>query len=642
MRIGKLSASLAALALLGSCRTGTDEDTGQMVSACLPSSQPLAMPVAASGLDETAVLNWAQQSQGSRLMPKSWFDALERPGGGGKLADREFLGGMGLVTDEELTYPVGVALDCQDERELPNTGFSWYVGQEHRADSRNGRYPEAWVGLNCAACHSGVVRIEGEDVLVPGAPARFDYQSFVEAVDLALEETHPDVDAGRFDRFASDVFAASGQQYNAANRERLVAALETLLDWQRLTETRNFPQGEGRPRYGYARVDAFGHIYNKMTMFVGPADVDNPSTAPVSYPFLWGIQDQGMVQWNAGVANARLDNPVPVGNDELIDYGALGRNTGEVLGVFGDLRVAERRGRRPSYDSSVRVNNLMRLEELVGALTAPKLADHMSLAAGADLVESGRDLFGVHCASCHFGPGETNDRPDLPCAGGADGPTGGSECAITFEDMEATGNLTDIGMACNALLYSSPTVRMEGTRDKLVGGEELADVAPVGDLLEVGVQGVLADNIGDLAGEVLRNLWGVDSGFDDPALLETLPDVEQLCRSKISTPEGHRSLRYKARPLDGIWATGPYLHNGSVRTLRELLLPPAEREQTFWVGSTEFDAEEVGFVSEPSADGSTFAFDTSLPGNGNMGHVYGAADLSEADRDALIAYLKTL
>ena len=96
---------------------------------------------------------------------------------------------------------------------------------------------------------------------------------------------------------------------------------------------------------------------------------------------------------------------------------------------------------------------------------------------------------------------------------------------------------------------------------------------------------------------------------------------------------------YRARPLNGMWATAPYLHNGSVPDLVELLKPPAERPATFYVGNWEFDPERLGFVwSSPSPDG---LFDTSRPGNSNAGHDYGTG-LGDRDRRALIEYLKTL
>ena len=98
---------------------------------------------------------------------------------------------------------------------------------------------------------------------------------------------------------------------------------------------------------------------------------------------------------------------------------------------------------------------------------------------------------------------------------------------------------------------------------------------------------------------------------------------------------------YKARPLDGIWATAPYLHNGSVPNLYELLLPASKRSKEFWVGSSEFDPKLVGFRTE-NAPGTT-KFDTTLPGNSNAGHdMYGNNDFTEEQRLELLEYLKSL
>jgi hypothetical protein len=98
--------------------------------------------------------------------------------------------------------------------------------------------------------------------------------------------------------------------------------------------------------------------------------------------------------------------------------------------------------------------------------------------------------------------------------------------------------------------------------------------------------------------------------------------------------------RWTARPLDGVWATAPYLHNGSVPTLHDLLLPPQQRPPRFAVGQREYDPAKVGYVAVPDAE-ARFVFDTSLPGNGNGGHTYGTT-LQEAERRALLEYLKTL
>ena len=94
---------------------------------------------------------------------------------------------------------------------------------------------------------------------------------------------------------------------------------------------------------------------------------------------------------------------------------------------------------------------------------------------------------------------------------------------------------------------------------------------------------------------------------------------------------------YKARPLNGIWAASPYLHNGSVPTLYDLLLPATQRPQTFATGRWSYDPKKVGYVS----DSGPFTIDTRLPGNRNTGHEFGA-DLADGERLALVEYLKTL
>jgi len=99
---------------------------------------------------------------------------------------------------------------------------------------------------------------------------------------------------------------------------------------------------------------------------------------------------------------------------------------------------------------------------------------------------------------------------------------------------------------------------------------------------------------------------------------------------------------YMAQALDGLWTRAPYLHNGSVPTLADLLHAPAERPKTFYVGYDVYDQARVGFVSD-GADAAAAGrlFDTALPGNANTGHLYGTG-LSEADQRALLEYLKTL
>jgi mono/diheme cytochrome c family protein len=95
--------------------------------------------------------------------------------------------------------------------------------------------------------------------------------------------------------------------------------------------------------------------------------------------------------------------------------------------------------------------------------------------------------------------------------------------------------------------------------------------------------------------------------------------------------------------LDGIWLRSPYLHNGSVPTLRDLLNPPDQRPEVFYRGNDVYDPVNVGFITNQAEENgkSYFRYDTRLPGNSPAGHLYGT-DLSPAQKDALLEYLKTL
>jgi mono/diheme cytochrome c family protein len=102
---------------------------------------------------------------------------------------------------------------------------------------------------------------------------------------------------------------------------------------------------------------------------------------------------------------------------------------------------------------------------------------------------------------------------------------------------------------------------------------------------------------------------------------------------------------YANAPLDGIWLRAPYLHNGSVPTLRALLEPAANRPATFYRGYDVYDPKDVGFITTVATEGDRkyFLYDTSLPGNGNQGHEGRAfgTELSPDDKQALIEFLKT-
>lgn len=109
-----------------------------------------------------------------------------------------------------------------------------------------------------------------------------------------------------------------------------------------------------------------------------------------------------------------------------------------------------------------------------------------------------------------------------------------------------------------------------------------------------------------------------------------------------STPRSYfePEMGYVAPPLDGVWATAPYLHNGSVPTLDDLLNSP--RRPTYWSRNRRYDYQKVGWTYAASNDASgEWTYDTTLPAYGNQGHTFGDK-FSQDERSAVIEYLKTL
>lgn len=152
-------------------------------------------------------------------------------------------------------------------------------------------------------------------------------------------------------------------------------------------------------------------------------------------------------------------------------------------------------------------------------------------------------------------------------------------------------------------------------------------------------------------GDILGQVQPIASIGTDPARLNSY--TTELRNHQLtlfaSEPRYHfRHFRktdgYANHPLDGLWLRGPYLHNGSVPTLSDLLQPAEERPVAFVRGLDVLDENSGGFAAPPcdpaSYDGPAFCFDTRLPGNGNQGHEYGT-DLAEEEKAALLAYLLT-
>ncbi|HEX8654822.1 MAG TPA: di-heme-cytochrome C peroxidase [Allosphingosinicella sp.] len=614
---------------------------------------------------------WYNATQGSRLMPMTWMRALERQQDAVLFLAPENIERyryLTYTTPSGSTLPVGFAEDVQSDRHLDFTRLRWLPRQGDR---------EPWIGFTCAACHTNEVAVGERRLRIDGAPAMGDFQSFIEQLDRSLAATRSD--QAKWARFAQRVLGTRDSQ---RNRRRLGEAMDSLLAYRGQVSRMNAT----RMRYGYSRLDAFGHIFNQVSLFTrAGTPIANEPDAPVSYPFLWNVPQHDRVQWNGSVPN----RPVTLGRGDL-DIGAVARNTGEVIGVFGEV-VTHRRsvlGPLDPFRSSVRVNQLIGLETMLRRLLPPAWPEELLGRIDRAAAERGRGLFTRDCASCH----QPLARTDLTTRFAAQMswyPRNAPPHTIvpvtpggpTTRPNQSPG--TDPAMACNAYYAAAASGNLQGYKS---GDSRLGEIAPVLDLTGVTVLYTIAGEVRELLGSSIKIYLGgtveprvdgtsrsrrvsrtarTDLGPAPPAPAPTpaattpatgplpsdaypgLPVFYRGCVNKNWGGDEDVVLGYKARPLTGIWATGPYLHNGSVPNLYELLLPPDQRSTSFWVGTRQFDSVRVGYVTTPSNENS-FQFRTRddaaqvIWGNWNGGHDYGNARLSERDRTDLVEYLKTL
>lgn len=578
-----------------------------------------------SPADKTA---WYTTTQGSRLLPLSWLRALEQPDSDKPFLAPEYMASFHYIPGPGASdLPIGFTIDDQDDSRLSATKLRWKEGQSSK---------EPWAGMNCSACHSNEITYNGKRLRVEGAPTLADFQSFRAALDKALDQTW--LDDQKFARFATKVLGDDNQ-----DSDKLRGELAKLVD----AETKLGLANATPLRYGFGRLDAIGNIFNKVATIVNaPAQTFHASDAPVSYPFLWNIPQLNAVQWNASAPNGPVVGGVAVG--------ALGRNAGEVIGVFGDVQIEPWALAllRPGYTSSINMANLDQLEQLVGRLKPPAWPSVFP-AIDETKRSAGQRLFAERCAKCHV----HLDRDDLATPVKVD--------TTLLKGPDRIG--TDPWMACNAYANSARTGSMILTPRGyfVVPGEKpifLGSTAPEFGMLATAVVGSIvgyADKYKNLVNKVVaKELFDRKSSphidLKPIKLSNLVPEIapatvapDKVAQLKQCLADDSPILGYKFRPLTGIWATAPYLHNGSVPTLYDLLLPPSDRPKSFYVGTREFDPVKVGFKTGQSA-GNSFLFrvfdDQGKPiqGNLNSGHDYNNASLSEADREALVEYMKGL
>lgn len=508
-----------------------------------------------------------------------------------------------------------------------------------------------YIGFTCAACHTTQINYQGTGIRIDGGPALADFESFFDDIGKALKATLDDPE--KFHRLAKLMV----EKEIAATEDDFRKMLEEIYNERKQYNADNSPtQGSRIIHYGYGRLDAFGRIYNRILEHLTPGQVNaNPANAPVSYPFLWDTPQHDFVQWN-GVASNNQGG--------LLGFlGPLSRNVGEVLGVFAifDLKNPCEKG----YCSSAVKRNIIRLEDHLVSLQSPLWPEDILPPIDRPLAKQGEQVYKDYkCDSCHGDP-EKFDRSSSE-----------RRVIAQFASLPQIGS--DPAMAMNALQYQGNSGVFKGqpipdSKPPVNFGE----TTPVLPALQKAGAGVIL--------EPDHDKWALHRGLEQiydfivAKFSNPINETKKHVDFEINNaPSGLAA--YKARTLNGIWATAPYLHNGSVPNLYELFLPSCSdseimaekkcRSNRFTLGSREFDPINVGLASKDrSTYPGLFEFDTSLPGNRNNGHEYAAGNtpiikfdaagkpirkadgqfeverlpvINDNQRRALVEYLKTL
>ena len=537
--------------------------------------------------------------QGSRLMPYSWFLALEQASSQQLFRSDENINAFRYLPAKPSKLnrdglPIGIVKDVDSN------------GQE-------------WVGFSCALCHTGQISYQGTDIRIDGGPTLGDIENFQISLVEALDETYEDEQ--KFDRFAEKVLGFQANSDDLAKlRGNLLAQTQKLENFTKINYI--YPGSN----YGFARVDAIGAIVNQvMSIFNDLPENIRPSDAPVSYPFLWGTHQSNVVQWPAFSPNGPLQ------------LGTLIRNAGEVLGTFGTIDIPKNKGLTgllakglPAYDSSLKIDNLGKLEAWVAELRSPQWPEEYLPAINQELAKRGKVHYDKYCLGCHtvISPQDQVLPYQAKLIPLKKVRTDPKELENLDRNLKAGKYEGRLGTIPHLEQIPAETTALNPVLNATVGAlvkHPLATIKAVGFDMS---------NTVDLVEEA-SNLRGVLSKF---GAISKASQIGSFKEAKKAAKE----MVYKARPLNGIWATAPYLHNGSVPNLYELLLPEEERSQIFYVGNREFDPVKVGYISNAEvSDIDLFEFDTSGEGNSNKGHEFGI-NLTDDQKWELVEYLKTL
>lgn len=439
----------------------------------------------------------------------------------------------------------------------------------------------ARVGFNCAFCHTSEFMYDGKKLRIDGAASLQYNMRFLAAVLVSMkqilkEAPRPDnPKAGeKFIKFAINVLRSD----SPVPEDQQCLAKELMDEVSRLSKLGRLDALE----WGFGRLDALGRGGNSVFSKLAGNDSHDPlgfenirhANAPVSIPAIWGVYDYTIVQWNGSIENR------------------LARNIAQVIGVGADLFTDPKDHFSPSVDPQDPFRSSVHIE---GLETVERLAEHLPQPTWPaifppivpETAARGSKVYEQRCAHCHV--------PKQLSEPGANG--GHQKPWMIPLDEIGTDPMTAVNFA-NRTAVTGDLRTVLGKKQIPERIPERMSAAPATEFI---------------TSEIMKRA------------------------SKAGPNPWHAPLAYMARPHKAVWATPPFLHNGSIPNLHELLSPWESRSRCFEFGpSFEFDPLKVGLVTQPCeldkpapqplVPTNPFRFETIRTGNSNRGHEFRATD----------------
>jgi hypothetical protein len=450
-----------------------------------------------------------------------------------------------------------------------------------------GRWKGETVGPNCAVCHTAQLMYKGKQIRIDGGHTNLlEFQAYMQALDQAYQATL--TDTAKFDRMAERIGATSTDAKNEL-RKRFGSEAERTHYYSTVAAASPFPWGPGR-------ADCLTLINNRLAS-IEPNIPQNMSvaTAPVKIPFVWNAGQATWTQWGGWAQDP------------------LGRNFGETLGVYLPMDLQSKTPEEGLFDSAAEILNLQKIEDTMWRLAPPKWPEEIFGKIDRVKAAQGKALFATHCASCHNSYPYTWTKPN--------------KYGMRF---------LEVGLV--------PKTYMGTDMQQTVVVSEFAYTRQLSDYMAPPDKGKAVVLTPHFRANLARHLLG--RAVEKLKLSEgEMADLNGF--REFPLPPGSQA-NWKAAPRDGVWATPPFLHNGSVPNLYEMLIPASQRTKKFYVGR-DFDPVKVGV--DTSGNSGTFLLDTSLVGNSNAGHSFENGPrgngivgplLTDQQRWALVEYLKSI